>query len=212
MSLLLGLAFGYIVSIPPTGAVALLIVRRALQGAYGRGLQLAIGTVLADVPYVWLGTLGYGWVLDEHPAFAAVFDFAAAAVLIALAIKMFGWQVDDMPEPKGSARIDFLTGLFIGLANPTRLLTWSIVASIAFAIVGRIRGVAIGAYAVAVSGGALLWYVTLLAWWRRHGDATTVKTRRGLLVGSAVVGLLVAAWLAVRGTLTATGHLRAGDW
>src|SRR5262249_28449765 len=97
---LVGLVLGYLVSIPPTGAVALLVVRRALQRENKRAFLLAIGTAFADVPYVWLGATGYGYLLARHPVASSSFDFLAATVLGYLGGQILASPVEELPPPR----------------------------------------------------------------------------------------------------------------
>jgi threonine/homoserine/homoserine lactone efflux protein len=199
MTAVVGLVLGFVVSVPPTGAVPMLVLRRAIQGAGGRGLLVALGAVLANAPYVWLGTLGYGWVLDRHPGVGAGLDLLGAAVLAGLGAWLLRSPVDELPPARGVRGTDFLTGLAIGALNASRVLIWTVVASIASAVVGRMHGAAVGWYSAAVTVGAFGWYTLLVGLWRWFGGGASARFRRRLLVGSGVLALAVAGVLLARG-------------
>lgn len=199
-ALLVGLLLGFLVAIPPTGATPLLVIRRAFQGEPRRGAAIALGAALGNQPYVWLGVLGYGWMLQAYPTAAALLDLFAGALLGALGVWVLRTPVTDVPPPRERKRVgDFGKGLLIGILNPTRLLTWAVAASFAWSMLGEVRGPARFVLPPAMGAGELVWYFGLLAGWQRWGGETSVTLRQRAMRVMAVLAFAVSAWLLWRG-------------
>lgn len=198
MAILLGFILGFVVSVPPTGPVALLVLRRALQGAYRHAFLIGLGTTVADLPYIALGALGYGVVLERYPDVASGFDLVGAMVLAVIAVQL--WRTPVHAEPVGVERRwgDLATGFVLGIANPTRLFTWTLVAAIAVDRVIDLRATTLVTYTLAVGVGQVAWWAVLALGWQRFGDRVSLRVRSGALRVIAVVAFVLAIVLAVR--------------
>jgi threonine/homoserine/homoserine lactone efflux protein len=175
MLLWLGLLYGFLVSVPPTGPVALLVLECAL------------------------GALGYGQLMERSPRLAAGFDLVSALLLAVIAARLvWGAQQESGPARASSGRGAVLTGLLLGLANPTRLVTWALVASLAGGQLQDLGAGPLAAYTVAVALGQLLWWATLVGLLRRAGGGISARARARLMNGTALAAMGLAAWLTVR--------------
>lgn len=202
MVFVLGALLGFLVSVPPTGPAVLLVLHRALQGEYWRGFLLGLGTTAANLPYIALGALGYGALLERFPRLGAGFDVFGAVVLVGIAVQGVRTPVG-APAPAGSgARSDLVTGFVLGITNPTRLLTWAVVASIVHEPDVALVPSTWVAWTVAVAAGQVSWWVTLLAGWQRWGHHVSVGVRARVMQGIGAGALVLAAGLVLRAIRT----------
>jgi threonine/homoserine/homoserine lactone efflux protein len=219
---LVGFAVGFGVSAPPTGPVALLALRYTLVGQPRRAVLFGFGAALADVPYALLGALGYGWLIADHPAVGAAFDAFAAVLLVAVGVRLLQ-ALSDEPQ-SGGGDVDagtgmravgaVLHGLGLGLANATRLVTWTVAASILGpTLPGGLGAGALGAtvaYAVAVGAGELGWIVAQVAGWRWCAARAPAGLHRLLLLASAALAFALSGGVAVRAARVAADTLSCG--
>ncbi len=195
MVVVAGLVSGFLLSVPPTGPVALLIVRHHLREAHGRAVRMGFGTAAADVPYAALAAWGYDALVRGRPTVELALDASGAALLLGVAAILLRTEVgaEAAEEPPRRFGGDAATGFVLGLLNPTRLLTWGLAASLAAgggAVPPLVWGLAVGA------GGAA-WSWTLGVLWRRFGPKA-IGWRRLLMRGSALVAAGLALVLAIR--------------
>ena len=130
MDAILGLALGFLVSVPPTGPVALLIVRRALQGLYRPGFWLGVGTSVADLPYIALGALGYGAILEADRGTRGGAQRRRDRGPGGRRDQLVRTPIAEAGPAETRRWGELVTGFVLGIANPTRLLTWTLVASL----------------------------------------------------------------------------------
>lgn len=197
-----GALLGFLISVPPTGPAVLLVLHRALQGESRRGFLLGLGTTAANLPYIALGALGYGALLERFPRLAAGFDVLGAVVLVLIAVQGLRTPVGSAPPARSGARSDLVTGFVLGISNPTRLFTWAMVASIVHASEVALAPATLLAWTAAVAAGQISWWATLLAGWRRWGDQVSVEARSQGMKGVTAGALLLAAGLVLRAIRT----------
>jgi threonine/homoserine/homoserine lactone efflux protein len=196
-----GFGVGLVVSIPPTGPVALLVLRGALLGRARATVLLGLGSAVADIPYLLLGTLGYSSVIGQHPAVAAAFDAVAAGILLLVGARLLrdvaaGGRPSD-PDTAASAG-PLLRGAGLGLLNPSRILTWAVVASV---VSPALPAPTLGGWAVyvaAVAAGEVAWTVALVWGWRRLSDRVPGGLDRWLLRAGAGAAFACAGAVVVR--------------
>jgi threonine/homoserine/homoserine lactone efflux protein len=197
-----GALLGFLVSVPPAGPAVLMVLHRALQGESWRGFLLGLGTTAANLPYIALGALGYGAVLERFPRLSAGFDLLGALVLVLIAVHQLRSPVE-IGAPTGSgARNDIVTGFVLGITNPTRLFTWAMVAAIVSEPEVALDGSRLAAWTLAVAVGQVAWWATLLTAWRQWGHRVSAGVRSRVMQGIAAGALLLAAGLVLRAIRT----------
>jgi threonine/homoserine/homoserine lactone efflux protein len=201
---LVGLVVGVLVSAPATGPVDLLVVRHLLAGEAGRGLRIALGSALADLPYVALGALGYGWAVARSAWAAGGLDLVAAALLVGVAVHALRAPAEPSPAADDDHLGEVATGLVLGLLNGTRLVTWTMVASVVAGALPPLDLAELGLYALAVAAGELLWFGALAVAVGRLAPVSSRGFRWWTARATAALAFALAAGLVWR-TVRALG-------
>lgn len=183
-ALFVGIAVGFVLSIPP-GPIAIAVMRQAIDGKYKPGLKIGLGASTMDMIYTLVAVFassalvsslqraltGNGWL-------RVAFQIACVITLVVLGIRYFRATTKNMVESaqqekaqeerakKMGFRSDYLIGVLMSvtnLASPTFLPTLIFVAGYlgANGMIGKSAADNI-AYAVGFGAGAWLWFLALL--------------------------------------------------
>ncbi len=124
---LLGLAFGFLGSVPIAGPISALVLQRGLDHRYANAALIGIGGALAEGVYAFLAFFGFSKYLAPYPWIEPVSRAVAAAILIGLGISFMRYKgarsADD--KPAASMPQSFFLGLTVTLLNPTLIATWT---------------------------------------------------------------------------------------
>lgn len=188
----LGVALGFVGSIPAAGPLLLLVVAAGFQGQRRRALALALGGALAESLYVALAFWGFGGFFARHAELAAGLRWASAALLLALGALLLRKRTAPRDTRRGEQARGFATGFLLVATNPAFLATWSVVAGVLYANgwlaadVRRVPWLAAGAFA-----GVVLWFAVvaaLAARYRERFDAPLLD-RAVRVLGGALLAL-----------------------
>ncbi|CAN5450227.1 hypothetical protein BH09MYX1_BH09MYX1_11040 [soil metagenome] len=203
VALLLGLVSGFFASIPIAGPIAVLVLRHGLEDKRREAMYVAIGSSIAEGLYAGAAFAGIGTVLDKFPMVLPVSRVVSAIVLIIVGVYLMVRKTkpgsDATPARSGKK---LLVGFWITAVNPTLIVSWAAVVT-ALHGAGVLHTSALGAipFGLGVGGGAVLWFVVLLALVVRSRDRLAPKTvRRVVQVGGAVLtiaGVIVGVRAAI---------------
>jgi leucine efflux protein len=107
-------------AIPGPGNLA--IITSTSKGRILGGLAGTFGIIAGDQVLMWLAVAGLAAVLAAHPSVFAVVQYAGAAYLAYLGMKMILAKEGDAPILKMEARQYFKQSLFITLLNPKAIV------------------------------------------------------------------------------------------
>jgi threonine/homoserine/homoserine lactone efflux protein len=203
---LLGLAFGFVGSIPVAGPISILVVEGALAGRLREVRALAAGASVAEALYAGGAYAGLSALLVRFPRLEPVSQAIGALSLLVLGLyfalrKPAASGAPAAPQaarPGGAARNGFLITLF----NPTLLGTWS-AATTALHATGWVTPTPLAAvpFALGAGVGIALWFVLLIAVIARVRDhfhkETLDRAVRAVGVLLAVLGLVLAGRVAL---------------
>ncbi len=206
-SLLLGLAIGWIGSMPVAGAVSFFVCHRGFAGRSGHGLALASGAAVAEAGWCLAILLGAGELMDRWPAMASVARSLGGLLLIGLGIYFFlrRFAAPRQTTPAAVAtqprlRDEFRLGLTLIAINPAVPFNWLAVITIAISL-GLDPGSAPGAFAFGVGVGIVTWFSLLLriitAWSERMHVGMLARVQQGFAALMVLAGgyALWRAWL-----------------
>lgn len=174
LALLIGLAFGFVGSVPVAGPIAAVVVRRGLEGRFRSGAFVAIGAALPEAGYAYLAFWGFSTFLTQVTWIEPVSRGAAAVILTALAITFIRYRPRgdvEAREGSGDAIRSFWLGFTITALNPTLIATWTAATTTLYSV----RAVALAprdaiAFATGAAIGIVAWFMVLLALMKRfHG-------------------------------------------
>ena len=201
MIVLLAFLLGFVVAAVPLGPLTLMYYRYAVVEDWrSAGLLGGVGA-LADGVYTWLAMHGYAWLAGMHPA--VLFGVRAIGVLL---IGGLGFRYAIAPpvaREEDDERLPgvALQGLVLAFFNPSALVTWVVAIDVlrtTFALhpFGPADRVLVP---IAVGGGAGLWFLGLLAVWRKLGWVPPLHQARQFVRFVGVVLVLTAVGYALRG-------------
>lgn len=172
LSLVIGVIFGFVGSVPIAGPTAALVASLALAGRARTGLYVAAGSAAAECIYAFLAVWGLAEVIGPFPSLVLALRLAGCAALVLLG----AYLVARRPEPRGDAhrqpspagRRSLLLGFTITIANPTLIVSWTAAVGIANST-GLLRLSARDAlpFAAGAGVGAVIWFAVLV-WLLRH--------------------------------------------
>lgn len=107
-------------AIPGPGNLA--IITSTSKGRILGGLAATFGVIAGDQVLMWLAVAGVAALLAAHPSVFAVVQYAGAAYLAYLGVKMILAKQGDAPILKMEARQYFKQSLLITLLNPKAIV------------------------------------------------------------------------------------------
>jgi leucine efflux protein len=107
-------------AIPGPGNLA--IITSTSKGRIVGGLAATFGVIAGDQVLMWLAVAGVAALLAAHPSAFAVVQYAGAAYLAYLGVKMILAKPGDAPILKMEARQYFKQSLLITLLNPKAIV------------------------------------------------------------------------------------------
>lgn len=199
LSLLLGIVMGLLFAIP-LGPISVFVAQQTMKGQTRDGLRVAAGSVVIDIVYCLIITLGFislfARYLQDH-----IVQLALAMIMIAYGMKMLiydrrhpkqesGRLTDRRPVRNGS-RMKYLLGTTMALANPTLFLSWT--AALSFLTAQGLLAPYFWdkiVFSFAVGLGNLIWFLGLALFVRskRHVISPRFVERTGDITALVVVG------------------------
>lgn len=168
-----GLFMSCIGSIPPTGPIALIVLKRGLNRQKNSALSLATGAALAEAGYAVLAYLGINFALDRYPIQTSILQIISGIILIGFAAACYFDGRTHRPKTveRENTGTNFLLGLSIAGLNPTFLVTWTgaVTAARGAGLISDIY--AAPSFAFGVILGPILWFWILLKLILRHVDS-----------------------------------------
>jgi leucine efflux protein len=107
-------------AIPGPGNLA--IITSTSKGRLLGGLAATFGVIAGDQVLMWLAVAGVAALLAAHPSVFAVVQYAGAAYLAYLGVKMILAKPGDAPILKMEARQYFKQSMLITLLNPKAIV------------------------------------------------------------------------------------------
>ena len=183
-SLLIGLVFGFGMSIPP-GPISVAVIKQGIQGDFRTGLRIGIGASMMDCLYALIAAFASSAIIVKFQSFIAghawfelLFQIVCIVILVILGRKYFHATSDDLrhsteeeEEREEKARKYGFTSAFMlgvlmavmNLANPSFLPSLIAVAGFIQAkewIDSTIFGSLL--YALGFGTGVMIWFYVLL--------------------------------------------------
>jgi threonine/homoserine/homoserine lactone efflux protein len=161
---LTGLVISCIGSIPPTGPIALIVIKRGLNHQNHSALSLAAGAAVAESGYALLAYLGIHFALSQYPVQTSILRMIAGIILIGFASVCYvdGRTGESRVADREYRGANFLLGLSIAGLNPTFLVTWTgaVAAARGAGLISEIYEAP--SFALGVILGPILWFWILL--------------------------------------------------
>src|SRR5512140_2064902 len=85
-TLVLGLALGFLGSMPSAGPVGMFVVSEAVSGRPRAGLHAALGSAVAESAYAFVAFWGFAMVLARFPHLVSTSRFLACVALVAMGL------------------------------------------------------------------------------------------------------------------------------
>jgi threonine/homoserine/homoserine lactone efflux protein len=201
-ALLIGLAFGFLGSVPVAGPIAAIVVRRGLEARFRSGAFVAIGAALPEAGYAYLAFWGFSTFLAQYAWIEPVSRGAAAVILVVLAVTFMRYQPrGDVTarEGSGDAIRSFWLGFTITALNPTLIATWTAATTTLYSV----RAVALAprdalAFATGAAVGIVAWFMVLLALMKRFRGRFRQETLGRVVRGFGWFLAALAAWFVWR--------------
>ncbi len=182
---MIGVALGYVGSIPAAGPLAMLIAAAALDRDRPRALRLAIGGARAEGIWAAIALLGVQRLLAAAPRAMFGLQVVAAIVLLGLGASMLRSRAEKPEQPSSAAHV--LLGFVLVATNPGFLVAWTGFAALlaTFHRVAFVFAIVAGA-----TVGIVLWFLTLYAIVARVRVARIDRLTRAM--GVVLVGFAIA--------------------
>lgn len=200
MIVLLAFIAGFLVAAVPLGPLTLLYYRYALVEDWrSAGLLGGVGG-LADGVYTWLAMHGYAWLTAFHPA--VLVGVRSIGVLLVGGLGVRYAIAPPVADPEVGEKLPgvAIQGLVLAFFNPSALVTWVVAIDVlrtAFAL-GPFGPTDRVLVPMAVGSGAGVWFLGLLAVWRKLGWVPPLRHARHFVRAIGVVLVLTALTYAIR--------------
>lgn len=188
----IGAAIGAITGVP-IGPVNVAVIDTAYRHHLRRAIAVGLGGAIADMLYAFLGIVGIGPLLVEHPDIPPILYAGSGIVLVVYGILTVRAQPIDPTASVGEDDDDtgyFWSGFGLGAAlillNPATLVTWVVIVGSAMAGVTQLEGTAA---AVGIGVGSFAWF-SLVAYLSDHGKKVLGQKAIWItrVVGIALIG------------------------
>jgi len=202
----IGLALGFLSSVPALGPLALAIAAAALNDQRKRAVLLAVSGALAECLWASFAVVGIGQIVLAHPQALNLVRVVGAVVIVAFGISLFRSAGRDATLGRAgrvAGKSDFAFGFVVVGANPAFLLTWTGFATL---LVNAQGLPLLPAWAVVAGAfvGIVTWFAALFALVLRFRRLLSARwlERAIRVIGVLVIGL---------GAALAITALRAGN-
>jgi threonine/homoserine/homoserine lactone efflux protein len=175
VTVLVGLLLGFVAAIPLAGPVAVLILRRTVQGRTVTAVFIGIGSATAEAVYAALAFWGFSTFLARFAWIDLASKVISAVILVLLGVSFArGRRPKDAEAEAAAAAVgvsrpsarrggSLAVGFALTLLNPTLLATWAIVATTLFSMeVVTFTPARAIPFGLAVGVGVGLWYFVLV--------------------------------------------------
>ena len=198
-SIISGIIVGVISTIP-LGPISIFVAQRTLLHETRKALYVAIGSVVIDVFYCLVITLGFISLLSPYFSNKWV-QIILSIVLVLYGVKMLFFDAkkpggsDAKPQPKevraGAGHYVILLGATMALANPTLFVSWTAVLSFISShgwLPDLFWEKVIFSFATGV--GSFLWFVSLVLFVRsrRHSLSASFIKWAGTVTAILIIG------------------------
>ena len=179
-----GFIMGFVGSIPPTGPVALMVIRRTFEHRPWHAFAAGVGGALAEVVYSGLAVFGVGLVLKQIEVAETAIRGFSTLVLLGVGFYFFVTPVsaEDVRqdhktgESLGSSMGHLAQGFSVGIVNPTLILNWTVAVALFFSyfqidtdLSGRIL------FVVGVGSGIITWTAVQVYLLRKFQEWSSVE-------------------------------------
>lgn len=133
ISVSLGILLGLLFAIP-LGPISLFVAQQTMNGHTRDGLRVAAGSVVIDIIYCLIITLGFLSLISRYLQNPYV-QFSLSIVMVLYGLKMLVYDrkhasqnpeaIPKRPVRTGNGRMKYLLGTTMALANPTLFLSWT---------------------------------------------------------------------------------------
>jgi threonine/homoserine/homoserine lactone efflux protein len=127
----MGLAAGFVLSIPVAGPINILITSNALLGKLPYCIKVAIGAAIIEFFYVLIIVFGIVSLYDLYKPIVPYILIVGSIILIIVGIKVMRTKFDltninlkGIVKDKIANKGGFLTGILINITNPSLFLGW----------------------------------------------------------------------------------------
>ena len=124
-----GYITGFIISIP-LGPAGIESVKRTISSGYKEGFSVSLGSLFADVVYIFLINCGLSSLLSKNKKTEALFWIISGLILCYIGYTSIKNQSESMKflpnrlNSNTSVSLPFLSGFMITFSNPMTLSTW----------------------------------------------------------------------------------------
>lgn len=174
VALLLGLALGFLGSVPVAGPVSTMVFDRAIADQPREARAVGVGSGVAEGLCALLSFYGYARVLRSFPAVIPVTRAVGAAIFVGLGLYL---ALRRPPVGATIVRRDtgrrWLLGFTVSALNPTIIISWT-------GVIAALHGAGVLSpdpadalpFATGVACGSAFWFVLLVSLLTRHHGAS----------------------------------------
>jgi threonine/homoserine/homoserine lactone efflux protein len=199
-ALIVGLASGFVGSIPVAGPIAFLVLARGLAGRFRSGLYVGLGNAVAEAGYAFAACWGTSCFLARHPSLAPFCQGVAALLLIAIglyfALRRPKKDTTTVAREEDGRRGGFALGFTITIFNPMLIATWTLWMTTVHGLGLLPTGPFVAfPFAVGVCIGIGSWYRVMLEILCRHRERLSANALKLALQGVGVGLVGMGTWL-----------------
>lgn len=183
----------YILTIPPAGPIAALVVSDVLRGRAARAIEVVAGSFLPFAVWgalSWYGVTGVG--LHRMEGLEMAGRVLEACILLVVGAMLWRAKVGEMEDT--STRSGLLVGMIAAGANPGIFVTSGTVATVLLSRGAPTSSPAMGVvFGLAFALGVTSWQLTMIALLNRFRNRAPAEHLRRVMRGFAVFLWVVAA-------------------
>lgn len=206
-AIFLGYITGFIISIP-LGPAGIESVKRTISKGYKEGFCVSLGSLFADVVYLFLINCGLSSLLSKNKKTEALFWIISGLILCYIGYTSIRDQRQSLNFlPKGlskktSASFPFIAGFIITFSNPMTLTTWLFMSGTVIRAWYYVNLTCYYIFIISIMSGMVTWFA-LLNYFALKGvkvltPSTSRKTSAILMICVFFVGIIFTLFGFVR--------------
>lgn len=200
---IIGLALGFVGSVPIAGPISAIVLQRGLERRYASAAYVGVGAAVGEGIYAFLAFWGFANLLVGRLWIDVLSRGVAAVILCVLGVVFLRFRAPEAGSaPAQGVRYaawpSLILGFSVTMINPTLLATWAATATTLYSTGFDMTPGDALPFAVGTAIGIGGWFALLSFILKRYGEKFERRLLQRLVRGIGLLLFGVAVWFVVR--------------